>query len=125
MEKEEIRAAVRKTYGQVARAGLNQSSNLCCNTEQSDLSSDKSSCGCGTKEMTPDQASALLGYSAKDLKQAPEGSNLGLGCGNPKAIASIMPGETVVDLGSGGGFDCFLAAKEVGETGQVIGVDMT
>jgi len=69
--------------------------------------------------------SALMGYSKEDLDRVPEGSNLGLGCGNPVAIASLRPGETVVDLGSGGGFDCFLASKEVGEAGQVIGVDMT
>jgi ubiquinone/menaquinone biosynthesis C-methylase UbiE len=69
--------------------------------------------------------SALMGYSRQDLASAPEGANMGLGCGNPVALASLKPGEIVVDLGSGGGFDCFLAAKQVGETGQVIGVDMT
>jgi SAM-dependent methyltransferase len=66
-----------------------------------------------------------LGYSKEDLESAPEGSNMMLGCGNPVALASLKAGETVVDLGSGGGFDCFLASKEVGETGRVIGVDMT
>ena len=66
-----------------------------------------------------------MGYSKKDMGNVPEGANMGLGCGNPVALASLKPGETVVDLGSGGGFDCFLAAKEVGETGKVIGVDMT
>jgi ubiquinone/menaquinone biosynthesis C-methylase UbiE len=69
--------------------------------------------------------SALMGYSNDDLVSVPEGANMGLGCGNPVALASLQPGETVVDLGSGGGFDCFLAAKQVGETGKVIGVDMT
>jgi len=66
-----------------------------------------------------------MGYCKEDMADVPEGANMGLGCGNPVALASLKPGETVVDLGSGGGFDCFLAAKEVGETGRVIGVDMT
>jgi SAM-dependent methyltransferase len=69
--------------------------------------------------------SAYMGYAKEDLENVPEGANMGLGCGNPVALASLRPGETVVDLGSGGGFDSFLAAKEVGETGKVIGVDMT
>jgi len=66
-----------------------------------------------------------MGYSEAELAAVPEGANLGLGCGNPQAIAAIQSGETVVDLGSGAGFDCFLAGKQVGETGRVIGVDMT
>jgi SAM-dependent methyltransferase len=66
-----------------------------------------------------------MGYSEEDLTAAPEGANLGLGCGNPVALASLRPGETVLDLGSGPGFDCFLAAKRVGKEGRVIGVDMT
>jgi SAM-dependent methyltransferase len=66
-----------------------------------------------------------MGYSVQELESVPEGSNLGLGCGNPAAIASLKPGETVLDLGAGAGFDCFLAARKVGENGLVIGVDMT
>jgi SAM-dependent methyltransferase len=66
-----------------------------------------------------------MGYSKEDISSVPEGANMGLGCGNPVALASLKPGETVVDLGSGGGFDCFLAAKQVGKSGQIIGVDMT
>jgi SAM-dependent methyltransferase len=69
--------------------------------------------------------STVMGYSQEDMDSVPQGANMGLGCGNPVALASLKPGETVVDLGSGGGFDCFLAAKEVGKTGRVIGVDMT
>ena len=69
--------------------------------------------------------SAVMGYSKEEITSVIEGANMGLGCGNPVALASLKPGETVVDLGSGGGFDCFLAAKQVGESGQVIGVDMT
>jgi ubiquinone/menaquinone biosynthesis C-methylase UbiE len=66
-----------------------------------------------------------MGYTAEDLANVPEGADLGLGCGNPQAIAALRPGDTVLDLGSGAGFDCFLAARRVGPTGQVIGVDMT
>ncbi len=69
--------------------------------------------------------SQQMGYSSDELRDVPESSNMGLGCGNPTAIASLEPGQTVLDLGSGGGLDCFLAARQVGETGQVIGVDMT
>src|SRR5581483_11616490 len=76
---------------------------------------------CGT---TPG-ASLQMGYTEEDLASVPEGADLGLGCGNPQAIAALRPGETVLDLGSGAGFDCFLAASRVGRTGHVIGVDMT
>ena len=69
--------------------------------------------------------SARMGYAAEELASVPEGANLGLGCGNPQAIAALRPGEVVIDLGSGAGFDCFLAARAVGPAGQVIGVDMT
>lgn len=93
---------------------------------------DSTSCGCtplpsccGESTVSLDDLGALSGYSPDELRIAPEGANMGLGCGNPQAIASLQPGETVVDLGSGGGFDCFLAARKVGETGSVIGVDMT
>jgi arsenite methyltransferase len=111
--KEEIRAAVRERYGAIART---QGSDCGCSTGGA-------SC-CGASGTAAD-ASRALGYSAADLSAVPEGANLGLGCGNPKAIASLKAGETVLDLGSGGGFDCFLAARAVGETGSVIGVDMT
>ena len=107
---DELRTAVRDRYAAVARGQ---------GTE----------CGCGPSCCGPAASSAdtsrALGYSAEELAQAPEGSNLGLGCGNPQAIASLKPGETVLDLGSGGGFDCFLAARAVGAEGRVIGVDMT
>jgi SAM-dependent methyltransferase len=66
-----------------------------------------------------------MGYSATELASVPEGANLGLGCGNPQAIAAMQPGEVVVDLGSGAGFDCFLAVQQVGPRGRVLGVDMT
>jgi SAM-dependent methyltransferase len=107
---DQIREAVRKTYGKVAKA------------EGPD-----SNCGCGCcgGGATLEDVSVGLGYSADDVSSTPEGANMGLGCGNPQAIASLQPGQTVLDLGSGGGFDCFLAAKAVGPAGQVIGVDMT
>jgi len=82
------------------------------------------SCGCGSNQAVQRQ-SGKLGYSQKEMNQAPAGSNLGLGCGNPVAIASLKEGETVLDLGSGAGFDAFLASSKVGQTGKVIGIDMT
>lgn len=82
------------------------------------------SCGCNANQTVQLQLGEM-GYSQKDLRQAPAGSNLGLGCGNPVAISSLKPGEIVLDLGSGTGFDVFLASVKVGDTGKVIGVDMT
>ncbi len=105
-----IREGVREAYAEVARAGSS-----CCGGG--------SSC-CGPSG-TLEEIAAGLGYSEEDLALAPEGANLGLGCGNPQAIADLKPGEVVLDLGAGGGFDCFLAARAVGPTGLVIGVDMT
>jgi SAM-dependent methyltransferase len=86
------------------------------------MASTKRSC-CG--DSTFDKESKKIGYSQADLETAPEGANMGLGCGNPVALASLKKGEIVIDLGSGGGFDCFLAAKRVGGEGRIIGVDMT
>ncbi len=95
-------------------------------------SNNGSSCGtesscCGVSDDTAINTlvSTRLGYSKDDLENVPEGADMGLGCGNPRAIASIKAGETILDLGSGGGFDCFLAAAETGESGFVIGIDMT
>ena len=106
---EDIRNAVRAEYGKIG--GAKNTGTGCCETS------------CGSAQ--PDQWARRLGYSEGELTNVPEGANLGLGCGNPQAIAALKLGETVVDLGSGGGFDCFLAARQVGETGRVIGVDMT
>jgi SAM-dependent methyltransferase len=83
------------------------------------------SAGCCGSAATPEEASCNMGYSEAELASVPEGANLGLGCGNPQALAAVQPGEVVVDLGSGAGFDCFLAAQRVGPSGRVIGVDMT
>lgn len=103
-DKDTIRSQVRTAYAKVAN-GAGGCSVGCCGTT-------------GTGSMA-------MGYSAEELAAVPDGADLGLGCGNPQAIAALRSGETVLDLGSGGGFDCFLAAKRVGRTGKVIGVDMT
>lgn len=111
MQEQEIKKAVRERYaGRVKEAGS------CCPPPQA-------SC-CGAPKVA-DVIGKNIGYSDEELGSAPEGANLGLGCGNPTALASLKEGETVLDLGSGAGFDCFLAANKVGETGKVIGVDMT
>ena len=85
----------------------------------------KSSCCGGDTVPSSDDMARRMGYSDDQLSVVPDGSNLGLGCGNPAAIAALRPGQVVVDLGSGAGFDCFLAARQVGPSGQVIGIDMT
>ena len=110
-ENDKIRKIVRRRYGKVA-----ESANSCCGCAPS--------C-CEESDSQAKATSLALGYSRSDVDQVPDSANMGLGCGNPNAIASLKPGETVLDLGCGGGFDCFLAVREVGESGQVIGVDMT
>ncbi len=104
MKEHELRKAVRENYAKLAAR------KECCSPSTENWSQ---------------ELSKRVGYSEKELKDVPEGSNLGLGCGNPVALASIKKGEYVLDLGSGAGFDCFLAAKKVGRKGKVIGVDMT
>ena len=89
------------------------------------VSTGNAGCAPGCCAVVPSDQSKMLGYSEADLAAVGDGADLGLGCGNPQAIASLRPGETVLDLGSGGGFDSFLAARAVGPTGHVIGVDMT
>ena len=129
IDKEKIKEAVRESYGNVAKAGSvsigNSPTASCCGPSDGSAETNAAASCCGGPEVTPEQMSTVMGYSKEDIVGVIEGANMGLGCGNPVALASLKPGETVVDLGSGGGFDCFLAAKQVGETGQVIGVDMT
>jgi len=110
MKAEEIRKAVRDRYGDIATK-----TGTCC----------LPSAGCCGGESLVENISLGVGYRPEDFQAVPDGANLGLGCGNPVALASLQAGETVVDLGAGAGFDCFLAAKAVGEKGRVIGVDMT
>ena len=110
-----VRNQVRETYAKVAEAS---NANESCGIEAS-------CCGVSDDIDINTLNSLRLGYSDSDLENVPEGADMGLGCGNPRAIAGLSLGETVVDLGSGGGFDAFLAAREVGESGRVIGIDMT
>lgn len=122
---ETIRDAVRERYGRIAfdRRGASAEAPAragCCNGAAAAAPAPTTCCSTRAAEKA-----ARLGYSADDVAAAPESAELGLGCGNPVAIASIRPGETVVDLGSGGGFDCLLAGKGTGPEGRVIGVDMT
>ena len=112
-EQDRIRQQVRDSYAKVAESSENGES---CGVA--------SSC-CGVPADLNTIDSTRLGYSAEEVQGVPEGAEMGLGCGNPNALAALQPGETVLDLGSGGGFDCFLAARRVGEQGRVIGVDMT
>jgi SAM-dependent methyltransferase len=116
MKDENVKKVVRKAYARVAKGG-------CCG-EVSESKKSKKSEGC-CQQMSVDEMSKKIGYTLEELAEVPEGSNLGLGCGNPIALASIKKGDTVLDLGSGAGFDCFLAANRVGTSGNVIGVDMT
>jgi SAM-dependent methyltransferase len=112
---DEIRQRVRASYSEVAEAS---DAGECCG-EQS------SCCGVSSDSAINALVSTRMGYSEQDLGAVPVGADMGLGCGNPRAIAGIKAGETVLDLGSGGGFDCFLAAAETGASGKVIGIDMT
>lgn len=109
-----IRDSIRRNYAQVAIKGTT-SGGCCCSPGCCDSNST-----IGIKEAT-----LRNGYTDKEMEATPSESNMGLGCGNPIAIASIQEGDTVLDLGNGGGFDCFLARRQVGESGYVIGVDMT
>ncbi len=117
----DMRDTVREGYAQIARSGQ-WSSVTAAPTD--------ASCGagggcCGPTTLTPDQVAQAVGYAHDELSAIPQGANMGLSCGNPTALASLKPGETLLDLGSGAGFDCFIAGPRVGAAGHVIGVDMT
>jgi SAM-dependent methyltransferase len=105
--KEKVREAVRAGYGEIARTGGSCGSSSCC--------------GSGRAA----EVAQAVGYSEAELATLPEGANMGLSCGNPNALAALQPGEVVLDLGAGGGFDVFIAGRKVGPTGRAIGVDMT
>jgi len=109
---DDIRTVVRQKYGDIAKA------------ETEGCGCGPSGC-CGSPSPVADQVAEYVGYTRSELDALPEGANLGLGCGNPLAHAAPRPGEVVLDLGAGAGMDAFLAAREVGPTGRVIGVDMT
>ena len=113
MDDAQTKEMVRARYGGIAAA-----------SETSSCVPAASSC-CGPEDATSHDKARRMGYSEAELAAVTDGANLGLGCGNPQAIAALRPGEVVIDLGSGAGFDCFLAAQQVGPTGRVIGVDMT
>src|SRR5271169_3941157 len=110
MQPTEIKDMVRARYGGIAAGTVSD----CC-----------APCGTLSGASAAEGKAREMGYSAEELAAVPDGANLGLGCGNPQAIAALKPGEVVIDLGSGAGFDCFLAARQVGTAGRVIGVDMT
>lgn len=110
MEEEKIKKVVREGYAKIAKK-----EDSCCGSTVS----------CCDSTNLHEEISKKIGYAEEELRSVPEGANLGLGCGNPIALASLKKGETVLDLGSGAGLDCFLAANKVGEKGRVIGVDMT
>jgi arsenite methyltransferase len=112
MKESEIKKAVREGYAKIA----SQDGCGCCGPSPAEKSG--SSCAC-------DETGQGIGYTQEEMGSVPDGANLGLGCGNPTALASLKDGETVLDLGSGAGFDCFLSATKVGKSGKVIGVDMT
>ena len=115
-DQEHIRHSVRGRYAEA----IQQRRGSCC-----EGASSAPSCCCGEVPAEVLEKGLRLGYSPEEVASAPEIAAMSFGCGNPEAIAALQPGEVVLDLGSGGGFDCFLAAKEVGESGRVIGVDMT
>jgi arsenite methyltransferase len=118
MEKESVQKTVRERYGKIAQ----QSRSSCCGS--GNVAPQLSPC-CGNSSTAAQSVSKAVGYSDADLDAVPDGANLGLGCGNPVALASLKAGEVVLDLGSGAGFDCFLASSKVGLKGKVIGIDMT
>ena len=110
VDSQNVRDAIREGYGKIAQKDTSCCSGVSC---------------CGSNAENSTELAKYVGYSAEELAALPEGANMGLSCGNPNALASLKPGEVVLDLGSGGGFDVFIAARKVGATGRAIGVDMT
>lgn len=125
VDHDEVRGQVRDGYATIARSGS-------WSAAQREAEAQSGCCGgssgggcCGPAALSPEQLAVAIGYSRGELAASPDGANMGLSCGNPTVIASLKPGEIVLDLGAGGGFDCFIAGPKVGATGRVIGVDMT
>ena len=118
MKESEVQKAVRERYGKIAK----ETTSGCCGTSKAKA---KGISCCGSSSTPAGDISKQVGYTDADINAVPEGANMGLGCGNQIALASLKKGEVVLDLGSGGGFDCFLASEKVGAKGKVIGVDMT
>ncbi|MEM6749738.1 MAG: arsenite methyltransferase [Planctomycetota bacterium] len=139
---DDVREKVRAGYAEIARSGQwsgvapaatgltvgaseSESAGGCCGGGSGEPGESGGGGCCGPTTLTADQVALAVGYASEDLTVLPAGSNMGLSCGNPTALASLSPGEVVLDLGSGGGFDCFIAGPKVGAAGRVIGVDMT
>lgn len=122
IERDDLRERVRTGYAAIAHAGSWQASRS--PVEASCCTPGGGGC-CGPTTMSPEALAQAIGYDADELRDLPESANMGLSCGNPSALASLMPGEVVLDLGSGGGFDVFLAGRKVGPRGRAIGIDMT
>lgn len=123
-----LRQKVREGYSQIAQSGSWSAGQSTASATKTGCCAGGASAGggcCGPATFSPDQLAAAIGYSKGDLAATPDSANMGLSCGNPTAIASLKPGEVVLDLGAGGGFDCFVAGPKVGPRGRVIGVDMT
>jgi SAM-dependent methyltransferase len=130
-DRQRVRDSVRSGYAEIARSGQWSSvrpASANADTPATGCCAPGSGAGggcCGPTTLTPEQVALAVGYAKTDLTSLPDGANMGLSCGNPTALASLTPGEVVLDLGAGAGFDCFIAGPKVGATGRVIGVDMT
>ncbi len=123
---DQVREQVQTGYAAIARSGSWSALGGACAPAGAPAHAAAAPGGCcGPATFSPEQLAAAIGYSSQELAAAPDGANMGLSCGNPTALASLRPGEIVLDLGAGGGFDCFVAGPKVGPTGRVIGVDMT
>jgi SAM-dependent methyltransferase len=120
-----VRETVREGYSRIAEAGSWSAAQARPAAQTGCCGSGSAGGCCGPGNFTPEDLAAAVGYAMSDLSAIPEGANMGLSCGNPTALASLRPGEVVLDLGSGGGFDCFIAGPKVGGNGRVVGVDMT